>query len=105
LKEIITNSLLFIVACRVRILRSLECQTVSASTPFASTRYGDDFDERTASFCVRRAVYWDPETRKEDPSNKGICSNFLCDSKPGDKVQITFHSQNSRSILRTVESM
>jgi ferredoxin--NADP+ reductase len=55
----------------------------------ASTRYGDDFDGRTASFCVRRAVYWDPETGKEDPSKKGICSNFLCDSKPGDKVQIT----------------
>ncbi|XP_024356607.1 ferredoxin--NADP reductase, embryo isozyme, chloroplastic [Physcomitrium patens] len=54
----------------------------------ASTRYGDDFDGRTASFCVRRAVYWDPETGKEDPAKKGICSNFLCDSKPGDKVQI-----------------
>jgi ferredoxin--NADP+ reductase len=62
----------------------------------ASTRYGDDFDGRTASFCVRRAVYWDPETGKEDPSKKGICSNFLCDSEPGDKVQITgkIHSQN-----------
>jgi ferredoxin--NADP+ reductase len=55
----------------------------------ASTRYGDDFDGKTASLCVRRAVYWDPETGKEDPAKKGICSNFLCDSKPGDKVQIT----------------
>ncbi|KAL0290322.1 UNVERIFIED_CONTAM: Ferredoxin--NADP reductase, root isozyme, chloroplastic [Sesamum calycinum] len=55
----------------------------------ASTRYGDFFDGKTASLCVRRAVYYDPETGKEDPSKKGVCSNFLCDSKPGDKVKIT----------------
>ncbi|KAG6541255.1 hypothetical protein Mapa_017306 [Marchantia paleacea] len=55
----------------------------------ASTRYGDNFDGKTTSLCVRRAVYWDPETRKEDPAKKGVCSNFLCDAKPGDEVQIT----------------
>lgn len=55
----------------------------------ASTRYGDSFDGKTASLCVRRAVYYDPETGKEDPSKNGVCSNYLCDSKPGDKVQIT----------------
>ena len=55
----------------------------------ASTRYGDSFDGKTGSLCVRRAVYYDPETGKEDPSKKGVCSNFLCDSKPGDKVQLT----------------
>lgn len=55
----------------------------------ASTRYGDEFDGKTASLCVRRAVYVDPETGKEDPEKKGICSNFLCDAQPGDKVQIT----------------
>lgn len=55
----------------------------------ASTRYGDEFDGKTASLCVRRAVYWDPELGKEDPAKKGICSNFLCDAKPGDKIQIT----------------
>ncbi|KAJ0852646.1 putative ferredoxin--NADP(+) reductase [Helianthus annuus] len=55
----------------------------------ASTRYGDSFDGKTASLCVRRAVYYDPETGKEDPSKNGVCSNFLCDSKPGDKVKIT----------------
>ncbi|PWA58502.1 ferredoxin--NADP reductase, root-type isozyme protein [Artemisia annua] len=54
----------------------------------ASTRYGDSFDGKTASLCVRRAVYYDPETGKEDPSKNGVCSNFLCDSKPGDKVKI-----------------
>ncbi|MFS8019370.1 putative ferredoxin--NADP(+) reductase [Helianthus anomalus] len=56
----------------------------------ASTRCGDSFfDGKTASLCVRRAVYYDPETGKEDPSKNGVCSNFLCDSKPRDKVKIT----------------
>ncbi|OEL23457.1 Ferredoxin--NADP reductase, root isozyme, chloroplastic, partial [Dichanthelium oligosanthes] len=41
------------------------------------------------SLCVRRAVYYDPETGKEDPSKNGVCSNFLCNAKPGDKIQLT----------------
>lgn len=55
----------------------------------ASTRYGDYFDGKTATLCVRRALYYDPETGKEEPEKKGVCSNFLCNAKPGDKVQIT----------------
>lgn len=55
----------------------------------ASSRYGDYFDGKTASLCVRRAVYHDPETGKEDPSKNGVCSNFLCNSKPGDKIRVT----------------
>lgn len=43
----------------------------------ASTRYGDEFDGQTASLCVRRATFWDPEKQAEDPEKKGICSNFL----------------------------
>ncbi|XP_031503470.1 ferredoxin--NADP reductase, root isozyme, chloroplastic-like [Nymphaea colorata] len=54
----------------------------------ASTRYGDAFDGKTASLCVRRAVYYDPETGKKDPSKNGVCSNFLCNSRPGDKIQL-----------------
>uniref|UniRef100_K4ACE0 Ferredoxin--NADP reductase, chloroplastic n=1 Tax=Setaria italica TaxID=4555 RepID=K4ACE0_SETIT len=50
---------------------------------------GDNFDGRTGSLCVRRAVYYDPETGKEDPSKNGVCSNFLCNAKPGDKIQLT----------------
>lgn len=38
---------------------------------------------------MRRAVYVDPETGKEDPAKKGICSNFLCDAKPGQEVTMT----------------
>lgn len=55
----------------------------------ASTRYGDYFDGKTASLCVRRAVYWDPEKQAEDPEKKGICSNFLCDAEPGTEITMT----------------
>merc|ERR1711990_845025 len=55
----------------------------------ASTRYGDSFDGKTGSLCVRRATYWDPEMNAEDPAKKGICSNYLCDAKPGEKLAMT----------------
>ena len=54
----------------------------------ASTRYGDALDGETVSLCVRRAVYTDPETGMEDPSKKGVCSNFLCDIETGTEVQV-----------------
>ena len=38
---------------------------------------------------MRRATYWCPELKADDPAKKGICSNFLCDAKPGDKVMMT----------------
>ncbi|KAH8047046.1 NADPH-hemoprotein reductase [Aureococcus anophagefferens] len=43
----------------------------------------------TTSLCVRRATYWDPEMGKDDPAKKGVCSNFICDSKPGDPIKMT----------------
>jgi ferredoxin--NADP+ reductase len=55
----------------------------------ASSRYGDDFDGQTTTLCVRRANYWCPELKAEDPAKKGICSNFLCDAKPGQKIVMT----------------
>jgi len=55
----------------------------------ASSRYGDDMTGKTASLCVRRATYWCPELKADDPAKKGICSNFLCDTQPGDEVKIT----------------
>ncbi|KAH8072802.1 NADPH-hemoprotein reductase [Aureococcus anophagefferens] len=51
--------------------------------------HGDDGAGDSVSLCVRRAVYVDPETGKEDPAKKGICSNFLCDGSPGDVVALT----------------
>eukprot|EP00529_Nitzschia_sp_RCC80_P020167 CAMPEP_0113453338 /NCGR_PEP_ID=MMETSP0014_2-20120614/7306_1 /TAXON_ID=2857 /ORGANISM="Nitzschia sp." /LENGTH=417 /DNA_ID=CAMNT_0000344729 /DNA_START=108 /DNA_END=1361 /DNA_ORIENTATION=- /assembly_acc=CAM_ASM_000159 len=55
----------------------------------ASSRYGDDMTGKTGSLCVRRATYWCPELKADDPAKKGICSNFLCDTKPGDEVNMT----------------
>jgi ferredoxin--NADP+ reductase len=55
----------------------------------ASSRYGDDMTGNTGSLCVRRATYWCPELKADDPAKKGICSNFLCDTKPGEAVSMT----------------
>jgi len=55
----------------------------------ASSRYGDDKTGKTGSLCVRRATYWCPELKAEDPAKKGICSNYLCDTQPGDEVKMT----------------
>merc|ERR1719161_2357263 len=55
----------------------------------ASSRYGDDMTGTTTSLCVRRATYWCPELKADDPAKKGVCSNYLCDSQPGDEVKLT----------------
>jgi len=55
----------------------------------ASSRYGDDMTGTTTSLCVRRATYWCPELKADDPAKKGVCSNYLCDSKPGEDVKLT----------------
>jgi ferredoxin--NADP+ reductase len=55
----------------------------------ASSRYGDDQTGKTTTLCVRRATYWCPELKADDPAKKGVCSNFLCDAKPGDVVKMT----------------
>jgi len=55
----------------------------------ASSRYGDDMTGKTGSLCVRRATYWDDEMKADDPAKKGICSNFLCDTTPGEEVKLT----------------
>ncbi len=50
----------------------------------ASTRHGDDFNGNTVSLCVRQLQY-----EKDGETINGICSTYLCDIKPGDKVKIT----------------
>merc|ERR1712151_914673 len=55
----------------------------------ASSRYGDDMTGTTTTLCVRRATYWCPELKAEDPAKKGVCSNFLCDSEPGQELKLT----------------
>merc|ERR1712194_197927 len=36
----------------------------------ASSRYGDDMTGKTGSLCVRRANYWCPELKADDPAGK-----------------------------------
>jgi ferredoxin--NADP+ reductase len=37
----------------------------------ASSRYGDEFNAKTTTLCVRRATYWDEEMGKE--VRRGVC--------------------------------
>ena len=50
----------------------------------ASTRHGDNFEGNTVSLCVRQLQY-----EKDGETVNGVCSTYLCDIKPGDKVKIT----------------
>lgn len=52
----------------------------------ASTRHGDDVDDKTVSLCVRQLEYKHPETNE---TVYGVCSTHLCFIKPGDEVKIT----------------
>ncbi|MDZ8184462.1 MAG: phycobilisome linker polypeptide [Nostoc sp. ChiSLP02] len=52
----------------------------------ASTRHGDDVDDKTVSLCVRQLEYKHPETGE---TVYGVCSTHLCFLKPGDEVKIT----------------
>ena len=52
----------------------------------ASSRSGEDQNMSEISLCVRRCFYIDEVSGERHP---GIASNFLCDRKPGDSVQIT----------------
>ncbi|KAJ9675003.1 hypothetical protein PVL29_024111 [Vitis rotundifolia] len=51
----------------------------------ASSALGDFGDSKTVSLCVKRLVY----TNDQGEIVKGVCSNFLCDLKPGADVKIT----------------
>ncbi|CAI0461659.1 unnamed protein product [Linum tenue] len=51
----------------------------------ASSAIGDFGDSKTVSLCVKRLVY----VNDQGETVKGVCSNFLCDLKPGSEVTIT----------------
>ncbi|CAA2971908.1 ferredoxin--NADP reductase, leaf isozyme, chloroplastic [Olea europaea subsp. europaea] len=51
----------------------------------ASSALGDFGDSKTVSLCVKRLVY----TNDQGEIVKGVCSNFLCDLKPGSEAKIT----------------
>lgn len=52
----------------------------------ASTRHGDDLDDKTVSLCVRQLEYKHPETGE---TVYGVCSTYLCHLEPGADVKIT----------------
>jgi ferredoxin--NADP+ reductase len=52
----------------------------------ASTRHGDNLDDKTVSVCVRKLEYKSPETGEQV---FGVCSTFLTGLQPGDDVKIT----------------
>jgi ferredoxin--NADP+ reductase len=51
----------------------------------ASTRHGDDVDDKTVSLCVRQLEY----TNDAGEKIFGVCSTYLCALKPGEEVKIT----------------
>ena len=51
----------------------------------ASTRHGDEMAGNTVSLCVRQLEY----QNEAGEEIKGVCSTYLCDINPGDKVKIT----------------
>lgn len=52
----------------------------------ASSRQGEDQNLSEISLCVRRCFYMDDISGEKYP---GVASNFLCDARPGDQIQIT----------------
>jgi ferredoxin--NADP+ reductase len=52
----------------------------------ASTRHGDNLDEKTVSLCVRKLEYKHPETGEKV---EGVCSTFLTKLEAGADVKIT----------------
>lgn len=51
----------------------------------ASSALGDLGDSQTVSLCVKRLIY----TNENGEIVKGVCSNYLCDLKPGAEVKLT----------------
>jgi ferredoxin--NADP+ reductase len=51
----------------------------------ASTRHGDDVDDKTVSLCVRQLEY----TNEAGEKVYGVCSTYLCNLQPGAEVKIT----------------
>jgi ferredoxin--NADP+ reductase len=52
----------------------------------ASTRHGDDVDDKTISLCVRQLEYKHPESGE---TVYGVCSTYLTQLQPGAEVKIT----------------
>ena len=63
---------------------------------------GDAKDGKTTTLCVRRATFWCPELKADDPTKKGVCSNYLCDAKPNDEIKLTGPSGKVQSCIMSL---
>ena len=54
----------------------------------ASSRYGDDMTGTTTSLCVRRATYWCPELKADDPPRRASAPTSLR-LQAGDELALT----------------
>lgn len=52
----------------------------------ASHRSGEEAYGKSLALCVKRVAYMDAATGLE---RRGVASNYLCDTKPGDRVRLT----------------
>lgn len=52
----------------------------------ASTRHGDNMEDKTVSLCVRQLEYKHPESGE---TVYGVCSTYLCHIEPGADIKIT----------------
>ncbi len=52
----------------------------------ASSRRGEKKYPKNVSLCLKRVIYYDPST---DHEKRGVASNYICDLKPGDTIQLT----------------
>lgn len=52
----------------------------------ASSRKGDDGENSTVTLTVKRVLWTDDQTNE---TIRGVCSNYLCDLKANDELQIT----------------
>ncbi len=52
----------------------------------ASSRKGEKNYPKNVSLCLKRVIYHDPAT---DHEKRGVASNYICDLKPGDAIQVT----------------
>ena len=69
-------------------LAANSCKHTPQLYSIASTHYGDTLDGMAVRLCVHRAKYFNPVTGAVDLAKKGVCSDFLCNASPVDKVAI-----------------
>jgi len=71
----------------------------------SSSRYGDDGRGKTLSLCVKKLNKRNNnDVSQSDEINRGLCSDFLCGLKPGDKLKMTGPWVENDMLLREEDS-